>query len=112
LGEPPINLGDTSTAGLVSTICFFALYGLQSYHIARSGQSLGKRFVGTKIVAVDGSRPSFVQAVLVRTWLVVLLPFVPAGGSLLAVLDVLFIFGRSRRCLHDRAAGTRVIRTD
>jgi uncharacterized RDD family membrane protein YckC len=33
-------------------------------------------------------------------------------GGLLAVVDVLFVFRRDRRCLHDLVAGTRVVRTD
>jgi hypothetical protein len=48
----------------------------------------------------------------VRTWVPLFLPLLPFVGSLIAVLDLLFIFGPSRRCLHDQVAGTRVVLVD
>jgi uncharacterized RDD family membrane protein YckC len=34
---------------------------------------------------------------------------VPMFGGLYSIADVLFIFGKDRRCLHDLLAGTRVV---
>lgn len=41
----------------------------------------------------------------------VLLTWIP-GLVLLALIDPLFIFGRERRCLHDRLARTRVVNAE
>jgi hypothetical protein len=35
---------------------------------------------------------------------------IPTLGGLLTLVDALFIFGGSRRCVHDLIAGTKVIR--
>jgi uncharacterized RDD family membrane protein YckC len=58
-----------------------------------------------KIVRHDGSNPGFLQAVVMRNWLRVLLNMVP----FFALADALFIFGANKRCLHDLLAGTYVI---
>jgi len=34
---------------------------------------------------------------------------VPQVGGLIGLVDILFIFGKERRCLHDLLAGTRVV---
>jgi len=34
---------------------------------------------------------------------------VPWVGGLLGIIDVLFIFGKDRCCIHDKIAGTKVI---
>ena len=62
------------------------------------GVTLGKLFTGTRVVAVDGSRPSL-TAVIVRT-LVRLLPFEPLS----------FLFGGGPpRGWHDTMSSTRVV---
>ena len=37
---------------------------------------------------------------------------IPVVGGLFALVDVLFIFGERRRCLHDHLAGTIVVDAD
>jgi uncharacterized RDD family membrane protein YckC len=108
LGPVVLNLGDTSSAGTVWIITVAAVWLGQSYFIATRGQSVGKMLLKTRIVALDGSPASFVKAVLLRTWLFILIAQVPwAGGG--SVLGALLIFGPDRRCLHDYVAGTRVV---
>ncbi|WP_213601659.1 RDD family protein [Pseudoxanthomonas japonensis] len=80
---------------------------LQGALLHRRQQTLGKLVMGIRIVHAHGGRAGFLRIVLLRElplWLVMLLPY----GVLLAMLDPLAIFGRERRCLHDRVAGTRV----
>jgi len=108
---------------------------VQAVLVARTGQSLGKRMLGLRIVRPDGTLPGFVRGVLLRSWLF-LVPF--AATSLLLpqlwfalatqfgftplfvlilgyashavyAIDPVFILGRARRCLHDRVAGTDVV---
>jgi uncharacterized RDD family membrane protein YckC len=95
---------------MVSGVACLALIAFQAYLISTTGQSLGKRWLKIKIVKLDGSRVNFVTGVLLRQWLFSLLQYLPRAGSTLALVDVLFIFRADRRCIHDFAAGTKVIR--
>ncbi len=68
------------------------------------GQTLGKMAAGIKVVSDDVESPLDVGCALKRTALWLLLAF-PAGLGLLPAL-----FDRDHRGLHDRFAGTRVVR--
>ncbi|WP_342381198.1 RDD family protein [Myxococcus stipitatus] len=75
--------------------------------VARTGQSLGKRWRGIKVVRMDGSPVSLGVLILVRN-------LIPYGVSQLTfgvtgIVDLLFIFREDRRCLHDLIAGTQVV---
>lgn len=75
--------------------------------ITKSGQSLGKKAVGIRIVD-DPTRelPGFVRAVLLRSYVTTILAqVVPFFG----LIDIAFIFGEERKCLHDKMASTIVI---
>ncbi len=93
--------------------------------IAFRGQSVGKILVLTRIVDETGRRAGLVNGFLLRTLPVAFVTNIPAlllatGSppetvqplvsltSLVALVDVLFIFGPDHRCLHDRIAGTYV----
>jgi uncharacterized RDD family membrane protein YckC len=69
------------------------------------GQTLGKMAAGIKVIAGDCDGSLDVGCALKRTTLSLLLA-VPAGLGLLPAL-----FDRQHRGLHDRFAGTRVVRT-
>jgi len=109
VGNPAFRPDDLSTPGVVSTVLFLALMAVQSHFIASGGQSIGKRVARCRIVTMSGGPASFRDAVVLRTWVPLLLPLVPIVGGLVALVDVLFIFGPSKRCLHDRIAGTKVV---
>ncbi len=86
---------------------------LNGHGLARNGQTLGKRLFGIAVVRADASEPApFWKLICVRAPFFPLL-FVVIYPPLivLPLLDLLPILGKSRRCLHDRAAGTRVVRT-
>jgi uncharacterized RDD family membrane protein YckC len=59
---------------------------------------------------VDGAKPGFLRAVLLRLWINGILGSLPYVGSCYGLLDILFIFGADRRCIHDLIAGTKVVR--
>ena len=95
----------TLLSGLWSMLCF-GLVNIQ--FIQASGQTIGKRLVGIRVVADDGS-PASLQQQLKRygfQYGVRLLPYV---GGLISLVDPLLIFRDSRRCLHDDIAGTKVV---
>lgn len=90
---------------------------------ARRGQSLGKMALRMRIVLADGRTAGLLRGFVVRTlpfWAILLavrsiLPWriaetVGGGLVLLVLLDSLLILGVSRRCGHDRIAGTHVVR--
>jgi len=68
------------------------------------GQTLGKMAAGIKVIAADCDGSLDVGCALKRTMLSLLL-VIPAGLGLLPAL-----FDRQHRGLHDRFAGTRVVR--
>lgn len=102
--------GDGSSAAALLPVTmigvgFLGLAAFQVYLVATTGQSLGKRFTGIRIVRVDGSGVGFVDGIVLRSWLVGLLCVIP----FLSLVDLLLIFRGDRRCGHDLIAGTKVI---
>lgn len=73
--------------------------------LATSGQTIGKKLLMIRIVTESGTLPGFLQAVVLRNWLRYALSFIP----FFSLIDALFIFSDSRRCLHDYLAGTKVV---
>jgi uncharacterized RDD family membrane protein YckC len=104
-GEPQIV--PLLNALLVLVFPTIVLMMFQWKMISVEGQTLGKMLLGIRIVRGDGSSPGFLQGVVLRNWLRVLLSFVP----FFAMVDLAFIFSDSRRCLHDHMSGTQVIDT-
>jgi uncharacterized RDD family membrane protein YckC len=71
-----------------------------------NGQSIAKKFLDIKVVRTDGSPVSLGRLIGLRNIVNALLGFIPLYG----VIDALFIFGESRRCLHDKLADTIVVK--
>lgn len=100
LPQPVRLLGLAGTAGLMI---------LQLVWVSQSGQTIGKKIVGTKIVLKDTlQNGGFVTNVLKRGLVTGLLNFVPG----FFLVDSLFVFREDRRCIHDFIAGTAVIKVD
>ena len=104
---------------LVNLASFALVVAYDVVQLSRDGTTIGKRAAGTRVVRTSGV-PLDTATVLLRTVVLegpgFLLPtFVPSAGpfvalaSLVVVLPILF--GSDRRGLHDRAAGTQVVRT-
>lgn len=86
---------------------FLALVGYQSWLITKTGQSIGKKLLGLKIVKHrSGARVGFARAVLLRWWVNGLLSQIP----IYFIIDSLFIFRADQRCVHDHMAGTDVVK--
>ncbi|MGB7329715.1 MAG: RDD family protein [Rubripirellula sp.] len=82
--------------------------GINIAMICKSGQSIGKKAAGSRIVMEsDGQLPGFVQGWLVRSFgfsfLSVFLLYIPF------LIDPFFVFSENARTLHDRLAGTIVV---
>lgn len=99
-----------STATLLLAAAALLYWVVQAILLSTQGQSLAKKMIGIRIVKLDGSEPGFVGAFLLRSFVPGLIYQIPyAVGSIFSLVDVLFIFGEERRCIHDYMAGTRVI---
>src|SRR5882757_3093202 len=96
---------------IVTVVALIAWCVITAWFVAANGQSIGKRLVGIKVVRTDGSRASFARIFLLRNVVNGLPNFLPYLGWLYQlVIDPLFIFQDSRRCLHDMIADTIVVR--
>lgn len=79
--------------------------------LAIRGQTFGKMIMKTKIVTLDGHKPSLLRLLLLRyipfwtsDW------FLDNWSSAISLVNVLFIFRLDHRCLHDHLAGTKVVK--
>jgi uncharacterized RDD family membrane protein YckC len=84
---------------------------LNGYTLWRSQQTLGKRIMGIAMVDAVGAPVAWWRLILLRApfFALMFLILVPPI-ALLPLVDHLCIFGKKRRCLHDRVAGTYVVR--
>lgn len=92
----------------INIIAFAAFVCIHGYWLYNFGQTLGKKTMGIAIATMDYQVPAFNKIIALRY-----LPFRVAGVipgiNVLPIVDVLFIFRKDRRCLHDLFAGTQVI---
>lgn len=75
--------------------------------IAVTGQSVGKRWLGIRVITDKRGRVGLLRGVVLRSW-VMWLGSLPTGGFPL-LLDPWFVFGKQRKAMHDTLAGTMVI---
>lgn len=107
--------GDNATAqlvaqaigGVIAIGLFLAIHG---YFLATRSQTLGKMLLKTKIVSDSGAPLSFGELYVKRYLILQLVALIPFVGGFIALIDILFIFRPSRKCIHDELAGTKVIK--
>lgn len=127
--EPTRNLVLSNAAfGPISSLVFSAVLYLlcHGYLLNKYGQTIGKNVFEIAIVSMDNQLLSlskiffmrwvpFTLMVFVPTMLIEVFPsmgwfkLVSLLGLLAGTVNILFIFGKQRRCLHDRLAGTKVV---
>jgi uncharacterized RDD family membrane protein YckC len=78
--------------------------------VSRNAQSIGKKLLGIKVQRKGGGRASLGRIFWLRNVVNALPSFIPFVGGLYGLVDALFIFGESRRCVHDYIADTIVIK--
>jgi len=93
--------------GLLGFVVFFAI---NYKFLITSGQTVGKKVLEIKIVDLNGSVPLFQPQLLIR-YAVYLLPGqIPVVGQFISIINILFIFGKEKRCIHDLIAKTKVVK--
>jgi uncharacterized RDD family membrane protein YckC len=75
-------------------------------YVKQNGQTIGKKLVGIKVVRTDGAPATLGRIFWLRNLVNGLICVIPFYG----LLDLLFIFGESRQCLHDKIADTIVVK--
>ncbi len=106
--NPYLTLGEHFFLFLAGLAVFMAVNG---YLLAREGQTVAKRLLGMRIVDLEGNLLPFWRLFIYRYLFLGLLGLIPLFGTLLGLVNALFIFRSDRRCLHDHLAGTIVIDT-
>lgn len=95
---------------MIHSAIHFPLYiAIQWKFLKSTGQTIGKKVAKTRIVTMKGEKPSMVDLVLKRDAFYTGIGMIPMVGEYLALADVLLIFRKDRRCIHDWVAGTRVV---
>ena len=107
----PRYLGEGSLLVPVAIVVpILVLLALQFWMVQRHRASIGKRVMKVRMVQPDGQEVPVWRIVLLRALPVAVLSAIPLA-NLLVLVDALFIFGKSRRCVHDYLAGTIVVKT-
>jgi len=110
-----VEMADASGGGGLAAIGIGGLgllgvLALNIYWLYDNGQSIGKRIVDIKILRSDQhSRASLTRILLARGLPQAVVGIIPIIGRILQLVDVLFIFGGDRRCIHDYIADTSVV---
>lgn len=92
--------------GLLTLAGVIAWCWLTIVYVQRNGQSIAKKLLKIKVVRSDGSRTSLSRIFWLRNVVNALISIIPLYG----LIDILFIFGERRQCLHDKIADTIVIK--
>ena len=104
------SLGQEVVLQAISIGIFLAIHGKL---LARYGQTVGKKLLNIQAVSyTTGQVIPFGAMIGKRVLPVWLIALVPVVGPFIALIDVLFIFGRERRCLHDLIADTKVVKME
>ena len=96
----------TSSMGVLGVLIFIIIHGKL---LARYGQTVGKKILNIKITDLDGNLPSIKKHILPRYAFSTLVAYIPIIGGGISLISILFIFGKSRRCIHDQVGKTIVI---
>ena len=93
----------------MTVVGYVAFVLVQGYLLNQSGQTIGKKLLGMKIVDLNGNKPDFIRLVGHRYGVTYAIQLIPILGGLYSLVNILFIFREDRRCIHDLIAGTRVV---
>jgi uncharacterized RDD family membrane protein YckC len=103
-GVPPSLLYNLAIATLM-IVAFAVIHGAW---LISDGQTMGKKVMGIKIVTNEGGHVDLMTLVK-RYGFYLAIPQIPAIGPFINLVNTLFIFSKSKRCLHDHFADTQVI---
>ncbi len=105
-----LTVTETILMGAFGLVMFVILHG---YLLAKHGQTIGKKLVGTRIVSTTSNQIlPFGRLLILRYLPTFLAAQIPLVGPFLLFINYLFIFTKRKRCAHDLIAGTKVIKIE
>ncbi|EGQ9283836.1 RDD family protein [Vibrio vulnificus] len=106
--DPPVE--PSLSYQLVMALLGFSLYCVVNWKLlGQSGQTVGKKAMKIKVVNIDGSQAKVQDLVFKRYAFMVFISYIPLVGGILNLVNLIMIFGKQKRALHDKVAKTRVI---
>lgn len=94
----------------IAVAIFCLIYFIVNFYwLLRNGQTVGKKITGIKIIDSAGKIPTLGKTFGYRFLIPAFMASLPVFGILLWLMDVLFIFGKKRKCIHDYIADTKVV---
>lgn len=97
----------TDLVGGVLAAVIYAL--IQGRLLVQTGKTIGKKALGIKIVSAATGQLPHKNVIIKRSAFYLLVGLIPFIGSIISLVNVLFIFGNEQKCLHDRIASTKVV---
>lgn len=101
------SMMDSIIAGLLGIVIFFVI---NLNFIMKSGQTIGKKIVGIKMVDINNDEVNLTKNIIPRYAVYFLPAQIPLVGSVFSLINILFIFGAEKRCVHDFAGRTKVVK--
>ena len=106
-GGRNLNMNGAMAAGIAIGLVGFTIWcWLTITFVLQNGQSIAKKLLNIKVVRADGSPITLGRLFFLRNVVNGALSMIPFYGF----VDVLFIFGEQRQCLHDKIADTIVVK--
>ena len=103
-------IGQTGMPFYAGSLIVICLLTVTAVLVHRNGQTIGKKAMKIKIVRKDGSRATLGRIFSLRYLVSTLITMIPVVGGLYGLVDILFIFGKPQRCIHDYIADTIVVK--
>jgi uncharacterized RDD family membrane protein YckC len=103
-------IGGTGIWFYLGLACAIVSLSITTALVSRNGQTIGKKWLGIKVVRKDGSKATLARIFWLRYLLNTVFMLIPFLGTLYSLIDPLFIFGAAKRCVHDHLADTIVVR--
>lgn len=96
---------------LVLGALFSVLFLLINFKLLKDkGQTIGKKVLGIKIVNLAGGQATW-RKNLSKRYATFLIPGqISVIGSIFELVNFLFVFGKKKRCIHDYAGSTQVVK--
>lgn len=113
-GHLPDGSIDFELVSLILGIFVMTTLVINVFMLHASGQTIGKKMLGIRLVRGDGRSHASVWRIIGLRFLPVYLlgRWIPVVGPAIWGVEALTIFGRERKCLHDYLADTLVITED
>jgi len=99
----------TEATILLTALWLFMFLIVHGYFLFKNGQTFGKWIFDIAIVKNDGAKISGSLIIIKRYLPMWLISYIPIIGQLIGVMNILLIFRKDRRCIHDIIAGTKVV---